>query len=152
MAKTERVRHTLNGEFDPAEVQRMTQQGWRPVALEWERETEGVAEVTPISPGAALQEVPYGLRVAGDCHHLEEDTAEMQALQTLAELIVQDAPLSRMAQELNDRGFRMRDGGKWTPLRIYALFPRLIETTPKIFSEDQWKARRPNMALISWNS
>jgi hypothetical protein len=152
MARTETVRHALQGEFDPAQVQQMTQAGWRPVAIEWQREVPGAEPVPIVETDQPLEEVPYGLRVAQDCHHLEADPAEMHALHTLAELIVEDATLNRMAEELNRRGFPMRDGGKWTALAIYQLFPRLIEVTPRIFSHEQWRARRPNVASISWNS
>jgi hypothetical protein len=155
MARRERVRHTLQGEFDPAQVQRMTQEGWRPVAIEWERESGG-PEQTAIAEATGgedrLQEVPFGLRVAQDCHHLEEDPAEMHALHTLAELIVQDATLNRMADELNRRGFPMRDGKKWTPVAIYELFPRLIEVAPRIYGDEQWRSRRPNVETVAWNS
>jgi hypothetical protein len=65
---------------------------------------------------------------------------------------VQDATLTRMADELNRRGFPTRNGTKWTALMIYQLFPRLIEVTPRIFAEEQWKLRRPAVAAISWNS
>ena len=86
-----------------------------------------------------IEELPYGLRVAQDCHHLEEDPVEMDALQTIMEMIVQDATLTRIAQELNRRGFPTRDGAKWSPLSVYQIFPRLIEVTPRIFGDADWK-------------
>ena len=62
MKKLERVRHTLKGDFDPAQTSQMAQAGWRPVAVEWEREVEApgdanaAAEATP-----HYEELPYGL-------------------------------------------------------------------------------------------
>ncbi len=153
MKKLERVRYTLKGDFDPAQTSQMAQAGWRPVAVEWEREVEAPGDVNASTEAAPhYEELPYGLRVAQDCHHLEEDPAEMHAIHTLTELIVQDATLTRMADELNRRGFPTRNGTKWTALMIYQLFPRLIEVTPRIFAEEQWKLRRPAVAAISWNS
>jgi hypothetical protein len=96
--------------------------------------------------------VPYGLRVASDCRHLERDPREMEALNMITEMVVRDVPLSGIAQELNRRGFTMRDGSRWNALSVYGIFPRLIEVTPKIFSEEQWRERRPDMARITWNS
>ena len=46
----------------------------------------------------------------------------MHAIHTLTELIVQDATLTRMADELNRRGFPTRNGTKWTALMITSYF------------------------------
>lgn len=151
MKRIERIR---KAQFDSNEAMQLMQEGWRLVAVEWERETDAPAgTAAPETPAAGqYEELPYGLRVAQDCHHVEQDPHEMEALNTLTELIVQDATLTRMADELNRRGYKPRQASKWTPLMIYNLFPRLIEVTPRIFSEDQWKIRRPQVAAMSWNS
>ncbi len=149
MTRIERMRTALKGSLDQAGFEQMAGTGWRPIAIEWEREVSG--EETAAA-SRKLEEVPFGLRVAHDCHHLEEDPAEMNALQTIMELIVQDAPLSRIAQELNRRGFATRDGAKWSALSVYQIFPRLIEVTPRIFADEEWKGRRPDMMRVTWNS
>ncbi|HVA16292.1 MAG TPA: recombinase family protein [Candidatus Dormibacteraeota bacterium] len=102
--------------------------------------------------GGGLKNPPFGLRVASDCAHLEEDPEEMRALNTMMELIVQDISLPRMAEELNRRGCATRDGKPWSAVTIFNVFPRLIDVTPRIFSGDAWPARRREIARVTWNS
>lgn len=150
MAKMERVREAIHGKLDLDDMQHKYAAGWRLVALEWEREAAGEA------PGAGapanLHELPFGLRVAADCMHLEEDPEEMKALNTMMELIVQDISMQRMADELNRAGFRTRAGQPWTSLSIFQTFPRLIEVTPQIFNDDTWRLRRRELGRVAWNS
>jgi hypothetical protein len=149
MKRIERIRKS---QFDSNEAMELMRDGWRLTSVEWEREVDAPGAVDSAPAAGQYEELPYGLRVAQDCHHVEQDPEEMEALHTLTELIVQDATLTRMADELNRRGYKPREGKKWTALMIYNLFPRLIEVTPRIFSEDQWKVRRPQVASMSWNS
>jgi hypothetical protein len=79
--------------------------------------------------------------VAPDCTHLEENASEKQALILMMDLIVQDCPLSQVAEELNRKGFRTRSGANWTPGSIFDMLPRLIEVGPRIFSSSEWTAR-----------
>lgn len=44
------------------------------------------------------------------------------ALEFLMELIVQDVSLPKMAEELNRRRFRMRDGSPWTAVAVFERF------------------------------
>jgi len=151
MAKIERLREAVQRNLDLNHVHEMMQSGWKLSGLEWERESSAPVEPEPTTD-SLYEEVPYGLRVASDCRHLERDPREMEALNMITEMIVQDAPLSRIAQELNRQAFPTRDGVRWTALSVYNIFPRLIEVTPKIFSDEQWRERRPDMARITWNS
>ena len=148
MPRIERKRTAIAGTLEPNSLEQMNAMGWRAVAIEWKRETGG--DATPAHQ--PMEELPYGLRVAQDCHHLEEDPQEMEALHTIMEMIVQDAPLTRIAQELNRRSYPTRDGVKWTPLSVYQIFPRLIEVTPRIFGDAEWKTRRPDLTRVAWNS
>lgn len=147
MAKLERVRESFSGRLDLEDINRKISAGWRLVALEWEREAGDAAP-----PEKRWLEPPYGLKVAEDCIHLEENTQEMQVLHDLMELIVKDYSLPRMAEELNRRGFATREGKPWTMLAIFNVFPRLIDATPGIFSTEQWTDRRKEIARIMWNS
>jgi len=149
MAKMERVREVIHGTLDLDDMQRKYAAGWRLAALEWERES-AAGEDAPM--GRRLEEPPFGLRVASDCAHLEEDPEEMRALNTMMELIVQDISLPRMAEELNRRGCATRDGKPWSAVTIFNVFPRLIDVTPRIFSGDAWPARRREIARVTWNS
>jgi hypothetical protein len=137
MAKLQRVREVLSGPLSQDYVSQKAKEGWRLTALEWERE----AEEPSVQPGALHAEVPYGLRVSPDCTHLEENAAEKQALILMMDLIVQDCPLSQVAEELNRKGLRTRNGGNWTPGAVFDMLPRLIEVGPRIFSSTDWTAR-----------
>lgn len=147
MANLERVRESFTGRLDLDDINRKISAGWRLIALEWERESE---EEEPQK--RRWQEPPYGLKVAEDCFHLEENPEEMEILHEIMELIVQDYSLPRMAEQLNRRGFKTRDGKPWTTLAIFNVFPRLIDATPGIFSTEQWNDRRKEIARTMWNS
>lgn len=135
MSKLQRVREVPSAPLTPDYVSQKAKEGWKLTAVEWEREVEDL-EPEPLS-----EEVPYGLRVSPDCKHLEENTAEKQALILMMDLIVQDAPLSLVAEELNRKGLRTRAGGNWTPGSVFDMLPRLIQVGPKIFSSTEWTAR-----------
>jgi hypothetical protein len=154
MANIERVREAIHGKLDLDDMQRKYAAGWRLAALEWERESAAGGESPRQSTEAsgAVRELPFGLRVASDCMHLEEDPTEMRALHTLMELIVQDISMQRMAEELNRAGCTTRDGKPWTAVAIFNVFPRLIEVTPEIFNGEGWKSRRREIARVMWNS
>jgi hypothetical protein len=65
----------------------------------------------------------------------------------MMELTIQDGPYSGIADELNRRGFRTRQGTPWTPVSVFQMLPRLIEAGPKIFHSEEWRARRRKMAF-----
>jgi len=140
MAKLQRVREVVSGPLSPDYVGRKAQEGWKLVALEWEREVEESAPPAPLH-----EDVPYGLRVSPDCRSLEENTSEKQALILMMDLIVQDAPLSLVAEELNRKGFRTRAGATWTPGSVFDMLPRLIEIGPRIFSSEDWTQRTKHL-------
>jgi hypothetical protein len=132
----ERIRETISGLLTEGEIQTRIAEGWKLVAVEWERGDAGT--VTP----EASADVPFGLRVSGDCAHLEEDPDEREVLIAMMELTIQDGPYSAIADELNRRGFRTREGVRWTPVSVFQMLPRLIEVGPKIFHSDEWQKRR----------
>jgi len=134
MAKLERVREAVSGPLAADHIDKKASQGWKLTALEWERQVEEPA-------GALSEEVPFGLRVSADCSRLEENAAEKQALILMMDLIVQDAPLSLVAEELNRKGLRTRSGANWTPGSVFDMLPRLIQVGPRIFSSTEWTAR-----------
>lgn len=133
MSKLQRVREVSSGPLSQEYVDRKAKEGWRLSAVEWEREVE--------EPAALSEEVPYGMRISDDCHHLEENASEKQALVLMMDLIVQDAPLSLVAEELNRKGFLTRNGANWTPGSVFDMLPRLIQVGPRIFSSTEWTAR-----------
>jgi hypothetical protein len=150
MPKMERIREALSSSLDLDYLQQRIQAGWRLVAIEWERESN--TEISEPEPARRLEEVPFGLRVAGDCVHLEENPTEMQVLKLMMELIVQDLSLPRLADELNQRGFRTRQGTLWNAVAIFNTLTRLVEVSPRILSSDDWLARRKHLTAVAWNS
>ena len=145
MSKLQRVREVPSVPLTEDYVSRKASEGWKLTALEWEREVEESAG----QPGPLAEEVPYGLRVAADCSHLEENATEKQALILMMDLIVQDAPLSLVAEELNRKGFRTRSGANWTPGSVFDMLPRLIQIGPRIFSSSDWTARTRHLFRLA---
>jgi hypothetical protein len=151
MKKIEWMREAVSVAPSPESLQQRESAGWRLVAVEWEREVE-IAPETKRPEDAAGEEIPYGTRIAGDCVHLEENPTEMQVLNLLAETIVQDLSYKQMADRLNERSFRTRDGNPWTALAVFKLTPRLIEIAPRILSGAEWESRKRQLSRVAWNS
>jgi hypothetical protein len=152
MKKHERIREKVTILPTSMYLSKMHDAGWTLIALEWEREIEvsGVPEA-PEEP-IASEEIPFGLRIAADGHHLEDDPLEMQTLKFLAELIVQDVSFNSMADALNARDYRTRSGASWSAASIFCLIPRLIEVTPRILSGSEWQSRKQQLSKVTWNS
>jgi len=64
----------------------------------------------------------------------------------MMELMVQDFPISSVASDLNEKGFRTRNGKRWSPVTVFNMLPRLIEVGPRLFSTDDWETRRQKFA------
>jgi hypothetical protein len=149
MAESERVRETLQGALDAAYVKQREQAGWKLAAVEWERVAAApAAPAPPAEEAPSLEEAPFGMRVAGDCEHLEQNPTEMQFLLSMMELIIQDISLVKVAEELNRKGFRTRKGAEWGPVAVFNMLPRLIELTPRIFNNEEWLERRKHLSLV----
>jgi hypothetical protein len=151
MAKPERIREAVKGPIDTEYIRKRESQGWRLMAIEWEvewaRDTDAIAP-PPSTTEINLEEAPFGLRVAGDCERLEENLTEMEFLLSMMELIIQDISLSKVAEELNRRGFRTRKGADWGPVGVFNMLPRLIELTPRIFASAEWIERRKRLSPV----
>jgi hypothetical protein len=144
MAKFERIREVLRGPVEPDRFDQRTAAGWRMFAVEWERPVDGDDR-----PSGKLEtELPYGLQVGADCLHLEENPVEKEALVLMLELIVQDLPFSQIAGKLNEGGYRTRSGGKWDPVGVFDLLPRMIEVGPRIFTSEEWADRRQRLFKV----
>ena len=144
MAKIERIRQEVAASFGPEDIARQSEQGWKLVAVEWEREL-------PMAEGATLppEDVPFGMKIAEDPPRLEENPVEKEILFLIMELTIQDGPYSFIAEELNRRGYRTRQGMRWTPISIFQMLPRLIEVGPKIFATEEWQERRARLAKVA---
>lgn len=138
MARIERVREEISDPPGFNYWQDKIAAGWRLAAVEWTRE----AAETETTPRQAVEEIPYGLKIADDCAHLEVNVSEREALMFMLELIVQDRTLSQVASEMNNRGYRTRRGAEWGAAAVFNLLPRMIEIGPNVFSQAEWAARR----------
>ena len=143
MAKREHVKERIEG-VPPSEYFEVRQQaGWKLIAVEWERESG--------EPAVPQEEVPFGMKVARDCQHLEYEPNEMATLMLLMELIIQEHGFPRIATELNQQGLRQRSGQEWTTVAAWNLLPRLIEVGPRMFSMDEWVVRRKRLQSLMGN-
>ena len=139
MAHFERVRDVVSGPFSPAIMQQRMAAGWQLVSIEWRRE---LPESEPPSEGAFNEDIPYGLRISDDCQRLEIDPRENQVLLQMMDLVIEDFSFSSIASDLNEKGFRTRDGKLWNQISVFNMLPRLIEVGPRLSSKENWKTRR----------
>jgi hypothetical protein len=135
MSKPETLRDLVPGTLDSDLIRERENAGWRLVAVEWERHADAEDYTRYV-------EVPFGLRIAADCRHLEEHPVEAEVLRTVMQGVVNDHPLSRISDELNLRGYHTRSGERWNPARVFRLMPALVDSGPRIFSEPDWPERR----------
>ena len=134
---TRRVREVVWEPPSPHYLMEKARQGWSLVALEWEREMSG-EEARRMG---LVCDVPYGLRVAANSLTLEEDPEERATITEILALIVRDdMRFLQVAEALNAKGLRTRDGKPWTQTAIFAMLPRLIEVGPEVLSSEQWEA------------
>jgi hypothetical protein len=149
MAGLERIRESLEGSLDAEYLKQREKAGWRLVGVEWEREAEATAATAEREADVSkhIEEPPFGVRVGGDCEHLEENPQEMQFLLSMMELIIQDISLTKVAEELTRKGYRTRKGAEWGPVAVFNMLPRLIELTPRIFATEEWVERRKRLTL-----
>jgi hypothetical protein len=89
-----------------------------------------------------VEDVPFGLRVADDCMHLEEDPVERRTIEMMLKLISRDKSISQIAKELNTHGLRTRTGSPWTQTAVFNMLPRLIEAAPQIWRLDSQQNER----------
>ena len=143
MREVERFREPVSALPTSATLEKKQMEGWRLVAIEWER--GGVREAPE-----GMRPIPYGLRISTDCQHLEVNPAEKDVVATIIAMIAGDHPLSRIAAELNHRGSRARSGAEWTQLKIFQMLPRVIELGPEILSQREWsESKKRLLAAVS---
>jgi len=146
MSEGERIREPVSS-LPSAEVLRAKlQEGWRPVAIEWVRDGDPPATTSV----ADRRPIPYGLRISSDCTYLEVDPTEKEIMSVIIAMIAGDHPLSKIADELNQRELRNRAGAKWSQIAIFKLLPRVVEFGPAILSADEWStSKRKLLAEVS---
>src|ERR1035438_5719717 len=143
MAYFERVRDVISGPLSSGIIQQRSAAGWQMVSIEWRRELPDT-EAPP--EGGFSEDIPYGLRISNDCKRLEIEPKENEALLLMMELLVQDFSYSHIVSDLNEKGYRQRDGRPWSRIAVFNMIPRLIEVGPRFFSTDEWDRRRRKFA------
>jgi hypothetical protein len=140
MPRTERIRQPVSGRITSDEIQKFQSEGWRLLALEWERDVPEGDKAASVEPDH--ENPPFGLRVSPDCATLVEERSENEALLAMMELIIEDGPYSSVAEELNRRGYRTREGLKWSPVSVFEMLPRLIDAGPRLLASENWHRRK----------
>jgi len=143
MAHFERIRDVVTGPVGSDVMKQRLAAGWQLVSMEWRRELPD--SETP-SEGAFGEDIPYGLRISDDCRRLEVHPAENNALMLMMNLLGQDFSYSSIVSDLNEKGFRMRDGRPWSRVAVFNMMPRLIEVGPRLFSSEEWKRWQQGLA------
>ena len=145
MARKERSREPLTELPSVQYLRERVAAGWKLTALEWERDVETGAAA---EPAHWAEDIPYGLRVSSDCSRLVDNPAEIEVIVLALDMIVEDCPLSKVAHELNRRGFYTREGGQWSPTALFNLLPRMIEVGPRLFASEEWMTRRQRLPRV----
>ena len=139
MAYFERIRDVVSEPFSSDVIRQRTAGGWQMVSIEWRRELPD--SETP-SEGAFNEAIPFGLCISEDCKRLEVDPHENKILLLMMDLLAQDFSYSAIVSDLNEKGFRTREGKPWSRVAVFNMMPRLIEVGPRIFSSEEWEQRR----------
>ncbi len=139
MAYFERMRDVISEPFSPDIIRQRNAAGWKMVSIEWKRELPD-SEAPPDYVNA--EDIPYGLCISDDCQRLEVDPHENQVLLLMMDLLAQDFSYSSIVSDLNEKGFRTREGKPWSRVAVFNMMPRLIEVGPRIFSSAEWEKRR----------
>jgi hypothetical protein len=132
MAYFERTRDILSGPLTNDLLRQRADAGWQVASIEWRRELPGKAPNE-----SRVEDIPYGLRISEDCLRLETDPEENQILMQMMELLVQDFPFTNVASDLNERGYRTREGRRWTAVSLFNMLPRLVEAGPAMFPTEE---------------
>lgn len=143
MAYFERVRDVISQPFSPEIIRQRTAAGWQMVSIEWRRELPD-SEAPP--EHGFNEDIPYGLRISDDCKRLEVNPHENQVLLLMMDLLAQDFSYASIVSDLNEKGFRTREGRPWSRVAVFNMMPRLIEVGPRIFSSQEWEKRRVKIA------
>src|SRR5579884_1285288 len=140
----ETIRDVVTGELTLDYFMKRSAEGWKLASVEWTRESEkaqAVSALPHVLTGWA--DVPYGLQVAQDGVHLEENSLETTVLLLILEQIVKEKRIHEIARQLNMQGYSTRDGRSWSASDVFNMLPRLIEAGPNLLKSAVWQQRRP---------
>ena len=138
MTVSERIREHREDLPSEQELRDRRSDGWKLVAVEWQR---GASSSAPAG-GSARREVPYGLRPSSDGIFLEDHPEELATLRRILGGMVDDEPLSAIAEQLNDAGLRTRYDRRWKQGDLFDLLPRIVDAGADILRSDAWSDER----------
>lgn len=139
----QRHRDLISGEVTLDYFMRKMAEGWSVAAVEWVREASDRATADrPFEVAVHGEEPPYGVQVASDGLHLEQNPLERTVLLMILEKIVREKRITEIAVDLNAAGLKTRRGRDWTPSAVFDLLPRLVELGPKLLESQEWRERR----------
>ena len=140
----ERSRDLISGQLTLDYFMQRAAGGWKLAAVEWIREVEDtkVMDTEPLQVPPKPAELPYGLQIAEDGLHIEENPLETAVLLLILEQIVKEQRITQIAQTLNAAGKRTRNGAPWSAPAVFDLLPRLIEAGPALLKSTDWQERR----------
>lgn len=139
----QRNRDLISGEVTLDYFMRKMAEGWNLAAVEWVREVQdqpGKSDEFQVTFQA--EDLPYGVQVAPDGLHLEQNPLERTVLLMILEKIVREKRITEIAFDLNATGLKTRRGMDWTPAEVFDLLPRLVEIGPKLLNSQEWRERR----------
>ncbi len=137
------IRDVVTGELTLEYFVRRSTEGWKVASIEWVREAgeyKTSAELPDLLTG--FPDVPYGLQVAEDGLHLEENPLEATVLLLILEQIIREKRIQEIAVQLNLQGHSTRGGKPWSATDVFNLMPRLIEAGPALLKSTAWQQRR----------
>ena len=141
----ERIRENMSRLPSLDHLVERASQGWKLAAIEWERDSPTPPD-HPADP--PVEAIPFGLRVSDDCTGLAENLTEREIIIVALDMIVEDRPLSQVADELNRLGYQTRAGKPWTPSDLFVLLPRMIQMGPRVLTSQDWINRRQRLSRI----
>jgi hypothetical protein len=140
----ETIRDVVTGELTLDYFMRRSAEGWKLASVEWTRESETAQAVSALPHVlTGWGDVPYGLQVAQDGVHLEENSLETTVLLLILEQVVKEKRIHEIAWQLNMQGYSTRDGRSWSAGDVFNMLPRLIEAGPALLKSAVWQQRRP---------
>ena len=141
----QQTRDIVTGELTLDYFVQRASEGWKLAAVEWVREAEasaGAKEQLAAAVGGAAA-LPYGLQFSASGLELEENSLEMAVLLLILEQIIREKRITEIASQLNQQGYKTREGTSWSSSAVFNLLPRLIEVGPAVLKSPAWEQRRP---------
>jgi hypothetical protein len=139
----QRSRDLISGQVTLEYFMQKMAEGWSLTAIEWVRETQDQpGSVEPFHVAIDGEDFPYGVQLASDGLHLEQNPLEKTVLLMILEKIVREKRITEIARDLNTAGLKTRQGTEWTASAVFDLLPRLVEMGPKLLNSREWRERR----------